>query len=54
LSAPLPQELIDELRWQDEMAENTLQMLWDDTIVMDSVNFFRGSEEGGRIKMFAV
>jgi hypothetical protein len=27
LSAPLPQELIDELRWQDEMAENTLQML---------------------------
>lgn len=35
LSAPLPQELIDELRWQEEMAENTLQMLRDDTIVMD-------------------
>jgi hypothetical protein len=27
LTAPLPQELVDELRWHEEMAENTLQML---------------------------
>jgi hypothetical protein len=27
LTAPLPQELIDELRWQEEMAEKTLQIL---------------------------
>jgi hypothetical protein len=27
LTTPLPQELIDELRWQEEMANNTLRML---------------------------
>jgi hypothetical protein len=27
LTAPLPQELIEELRWQEAMAEKTIQML---------------------------